>query len=67
MASAGFSYPYIVNFLNGAGGHGYGFANTQRTAELYDWLNPTMVNTSMFTVVPGTLQYRAIENGYRAF
>lgn len=26
--------PFIVNFLNGAGGHGYGLANAQRTAEL---------------------------------
>ena len=50
--------PYVVNFLNGAGGHGYGLANAQRTAALYDGLHPTMVNTSMLTVVPGTPLYR---------
>ena len=55
--------PYIVNFLNGAGGHNYGLANAQRTAALYDGLHPTMVNTSMLTVVPGTPLYRAMEKG----
>ena len=55
--------PFIVNFLNGAGGHKYGLVNAQRTAELYDGLHPTMVNTSMLTVVPGTPLYRAIEKG----
>ncbi|MBR1885852.1 MAG: radical SAM protein, partial [Schwartzia sp.] len=55
--------PFIVNFLNGAGGHGYGLANAQRTAALYDGLHPTMVNTSMLTVVPGTPLYRAVEKG----
>ena len=53
--------PFIVNFLNGAGGHGYGLINAQRTASLYDGLHPTMVNTSMLTVVPGTSLYRAVE------
>ena len=55
--------PFIVNFLNGAGGHGYGLINAQRTAALYDGLHPTMVNTSMLTVVPGTSLYRAVEKG----
>jgi len=55
--------PYIVNFLNGAGGHNYGLANAQRTAALYDGLHPTMVNTSMLTVVPGTPLHRAMEKG----
>ena len=55
--------PFIVNFLNGAGGHGYGLANAQRTAALYDGLHPTMVNTSMLTVVPGTPLHRAVEKG----
>lgn len=52
-----------MNFLNGAGGHGYGLANAQRTAELYDGLHPTMVNTSMLTIVPGTPLYRATLKG----
>ena len=55
--------PYVVNFLNGAGGHGYGLTNAQLTAKLYDGLHPTMANTSMLTVVPGTLLYRAKEKG----
>ena len=55
--------PYIVNFLNGAGGHNYGLANAQRTAELYKDLHMTMVNTSMLTLVPGTPLYRAMEKG----
>lgn len=55
--------PYIVNFLNGAGGHDYGLANAQRTAELYKDLHMTMVNSSMLTLVPGTPLYRAMEKG----
>lgn len=55
--------PFIVNFLNGAGGHGYGLTNAQLTAKLYDGLHPTMVNTSMLTVVLGTPLYRAMEKG----
>lgn len=55
--------PYIVNFLNGAGGHGYGLENAHRIAQLYDGLHMTMVNTSMMTVVPGTPLYRAMGKG----
>lgn len=55
--------PFIVNFLNGAGGHNYGLRNARLTAKLYDGLHPTMVNTSMLTVVPGTPLYRAMEKG----
>ena len=55
--------PYIVNFLNGAGGHWYGLENAHRTAQLYDGLYMTMVNTSMMTAVPGTPMYRAMEKG----
>ena len=55
--------PFIVNFLNGAGGHGYGLENARKTAELYAGLHPTMVNTSMLTVVPGTPLHRAVEKG----
>ena len=55
--------PFIVNFLNGAGGHNYGLTNAQLTAKLYDGLHPTMVNTSMLTVVPRTPLYRAMEKG----
>ncbi len=55
--------PFIVNFLNGAGGHGGGPANARLTATLYEGLHPTMINTSMLTVVPGTPLYRAVEKG----
>lgn len=53
--------PFIVNFLNGAGGHQYGLSNARLTAELYNGLHPTMVNASMLTLVPGTPLYRAVE------
>ena len=49
--------------MNGAGGHNYGLTNAQRTATLYDGLKPTMINTSMLTVVPGTPLYRAMQKG----
>jgi len=55
--------PYVVNFLNGAGGHDYGFTNAHATAKLYDGLHPTMVNMSMLTVVPGTPLYKLIKQG----
>ncbi|MBQ9221878.1 MAG: radical SAM protein [Succinivibrio dextrinosolvens] len=55
--------PYIVNFLNGAGGHNYGLNNARLTAKLYEGLSPTMINTSMLTIVPGTPLYRAVEKG----
>lgn len=55
--------PYVVNYLCGAGGHGYGLANAQHTAQLYDGLHMTMVNASMLTVVPGTPLYRAMQKG----
>ena len=55
--------PFIVNFLNGAGGHNYGLTNAQLTAKLYDGPHPTMGNTSRLTVVPGTPLYRAMEKG----
>ena len=55
--------PFIVNFLNGAGGHKYGLSNARLTAKLYDGLHPTMVNASMMTLVPGTPLYRAMKSG----
>ncbi len=46
--------------------HGYGLGNAQKTAELYNGLHPTMVNTSMLTVAPGTPLARAVEKGLYA-
>ena len=54
-------FKYVVNFLNGAGGHDYGLANARLTAKLYSGLHPSMINTSMLTVVPGTPLYRAMQ------
>lgn len=55
--------PYIVNFLNGAAGHNYGLENARKTAELYDGLHMTMINTSMMTVVPGTPLHKLLITG----
>ena len=49
--------------LGGAGGRGYGLANAQLTAKLYDGLHPSMVNASMLTLVPGTPLHRAMKKG----
>jgi hypothetical protein len=46
-------------FLGGADGHGYGLANAQLTAKLYDGLHPSMVNASMLTLVLGYSSSRA--------
>ena len=55
--------PYVVNYLCGVGGCGYGLVNAKHTAQLYDGLHMTMVNASMLTVVPGTPLYRAMQKG----
>ncbi|MDO5296981.1 MAG: radical SAM protein [bacterium] len=57
---------FIVNFLNGAGGHNYGVRNAQLTAALYDGLHPVMINASMLTIVPGTPLHRALSKGLYA-
>ena len=61
LDSVGFAY--IVNFLNGAGGHHYGLGNAEKTAALYAGLHPSMINMSMLTVVPGTPLYRLMNTG----
>jgi len=55
--------PYVVNYLNGAAGHGHGLENGRNTAKLYDGLHPTMINMSMLTIVPGTPLWRMIQKG----
>lgn len=51
--------PIIANFLNGLGGKEYGLSHAQKTAELYDGINISMIEVSSLTPVPGTnLFYR---------
>ncbi len=51
--------PIIANFLNGLGGKNYGLSHAQKTAELYDGINISMIEVSSLTLVPGTnLFYR---------
>ena len=51
--------PIIANFLNGLGGKDYGLSHAQKTAELYDGINISMIEVSSLTLVPGTnLFYR---------
>ena len=46
--------PIIANFLNGLGGKDYGLSHAQKTAELYDGINISMIEVSSLTLVPGT-------------
>ena len=46
--------PIIANFLNGLGGKDYGLSHAQKTAELYDGINISMIEVSSLTPVPGT-------------
>ena len=46
--------PVIANFLNGRGGKNYGLSHAQKTAEIYDGINISMIEVSSLTLVPGT-------------
>ena len=61
MEAAGFEY--IVNFLNGLGGHGYGLDHAQKTAEVYNQLIPTMIYFSSLTLMPGSRLHRLAQTG----
>lgn len=61
LDAAGFSYN--VNFLNGLGGHGYGMSHARKTAQLYEGLQPHMIDMSTLTIVPGTILYRKRDKG----
>lgn len=55
--------PYIVNWIDGLGGRGYGMGHAIATAELYRGLHPTMIDISSLVVVPGTVLWRMMQKG----
>jgi radical SAM superfamily enzyme YgiQ (UPF0313 family) len=61
MESAGFEY--IVNFLNGLGGHEYGLSHARETAKIYNELVPSMIYVSSLTLMKGSRLYRLAEIG----
>lgn len=54
---------YIMNFLGGLGGHGYGFSHAKKSAEVINQLHPTMVYASELTLFPDTPLSRDVEKG----
>ena len=52
LDSAGFSY--VVNWINGLGGKGYGLTHALQTASLYDGLHPSMIDISSLVLIPKT-------------
>lgn len=52
LDAAGFSY--VVNWINGLGGKGYGLNHAVKTAELYQGLHPSMIDISSLVLVPKT-------------
>lgn len=46
--------PYIMNFLGGLGGHGYGLDHALKSANVINQLHPTMVYASELTLFPDT-------------
>ena len=46
--------PYIMNFLGGLGGRGYGLNHALKSAEVINQLHPTMVYASELTLFPDT-------------
>ena len=61
LTEAGMSI--IANFLNGLGGKGYGLSHAQKTAELYDGINISMIEVSSLTLIPKTILYRKKQTG----
>ena len=55
--------PYIMNFLGGLGGHGYGFDHARKTAAIINRLHPTMVYASELTLFPDTPLSRDVAAG----
>lgn len=46
--------PYIMNFLGGLGGHGYGLDHALKSANVINQLHPSMVYASELTLFPDT-------------
>lgn len=55
--------PYIMNFLGGLGGAGYGLRHACDTAAVVNRLHPTMVYASELTLFPDTPLMRDVEAG----
>ncbi len=54
---------YIMNFLGGLGGHGYGLAHAQKSADVINKLHPTLVYASELTLFPDTPLSRDVHAG----
>ena len=55
--------PYIMNFLGGLGGRGYGLSHARKSADVINRLNPTMVYASELTLFPDTPLLRDVAEG----
>lgn len=55
--------PFIANFLNGLGGKNYGLSHAQKTAEIYDGMNISMIEVSSLTLIKGTPLYYQMTKG----
>ena len=55
--------PYIMNFLGGLGGHGYGDSHAVKSAEVINKLHPSMVYASELTLFPDTPLSRDLREG----
>ena len=54
---------YIMNFLGGLGGHGYGLSHARKSADVINQLHPTMVYASELTLFPDTPLSKAVKTG----
>lgn len=54
---------YIVNFLGGLGGHGYGLRHAQESARIINQLHPTMIYASELTLFPDTPLMQDVKEG----
>lgn len=54
---------YVLNFLGGLGGHGYGFDHARKSADVINQLKPTMVYASELTLFPDTPLSTSRDNG----
>lgn len=55
--------PYIMNFLGGLGGHGYGLDHALKSADVINQLHPTMVYASELTLFPDTPLSKDLKEG----
>lgn len=61
MDEAGMTY--VLNFLGGLGGHGYGLDHARKTAEVINRTHPTLIYASELTLFPDTPLSRDVEEG----